>query len=377
MERKFPKNVKQVGNVSDSPKIYVEDYVDTFFCQMQEQGRESPVGAFLIGEHVVIEEQECIFVTGAVQMKELETEGQELAIGAEHLEMAKAESREYFRGREIIGWFLVAPGWSMSLSGSMARIHEKLFPEKNSLFILKGAEDDELYFTYKFHELMHIGGHYIYYEKNPDMQNYMINERKQIGVTPSEVVEDRAAKDFRSTIRGRMELKEQRRESRYVYLTSILLVVVVLAIGISTMNNYDKMNSVQSSIETLSSSMQQTSGDGGGQAEDGVEGQEAQSGEEVQTGQEEQVDQENGETAGAQAENSGGTDGEDYNMEPATSTVQEDLSDGDYYIVQKGDTLDTISRKIYGTSLEADAICRMNGLEDGNLIFIGQKLLLP
>jgi len=24
-----------------------------------------------------------------------------------------------------------------------------------------------------------------------------------------------------------------------------------------------------------------------------------------------------------------------------------------------------------------DAICRMNGLEDGNLIFIGQKLLLP
>ena len=30
MEQQFPKNVRQIGNVSDSPKIYVEDYVDTF-----------------------------------------------------------------------------------------------------------------------------------------------------------------------------------------------------------------------------------------------------------------------------------------------------------------------------------------------------------
>ena len=27
MERQIPKNVRQIGNVSDTPKIYVEDYV--------------------------------------------------------------------------------------------------------------------------------------------------------------------------------------------------------------------------------------------------------------------------------------------------------------------------------------------------------------
>ena len=65
-------------------------------------------------------------------------------------------------------------------------------------------------------------------------------------------------------------------------------------------------------------------------------------------------------------------------MEPAVSTVQEDLGDeGDYYVVQKGDTLDIISEKIYGTISKTDAIRQKNGLEDGNLIFIGQKLLLP
>lgn len=40
MERQIPKNVRQIGNVSDSPKIYVEDYVDTFFLQLSEKSRE-------------------------------------------------------------------------------------------------------------------------------------------------------------------------------------------------------------------------------------------------------------------------------------------------------------------------------------------------
>ena len=37
MERQLPKNVRQIGNVSDSPKIYVEDYVDTFFAGLCEK----------------------------------------------------------------------------------------------------------------------------------------------------------------------------------------------------------------------------------------------------------------------------------------------------------------------------------------------------
>ena len=40
MENKFPKNVRQIGNVSDSPKIYVEDYVDTFFLQLSEKSEK-------------------------------------------------------------------------------------------------------------------------------------------------------------------------------------------------------------------------------------------------------------------------------------------------------------------------------------------------
>ena len=51
-------------------------------------------------------------------------------------------------------------------------------------------------------------------------------------------------------------------------------------------------------------------------------------------------------------------------------------SDG-VYIVEQGDTLAIISRKTYGDVTHVDAICKMNGLTDGNLIYVGQKLLLP
>ena len=53
------------------------------------------------------------------------------------------------------------------------------------------------------------------------------------------------------------------------------------------------------------------------------------------------------------------------------------LSDQDYYVVQKGETLAGISKKLYGDTTHVKAICKMNGLSDGNLIYIGQKLLLP
>lgn len=79
----------------------------------------------------------------------------------------------------------------------------------------------------------------------------------------------------------------------------------------------------------------------------------------------------------------------DLNMDTETQGEEESLAAGDtaagevfngsdgVYIVEEGDTLAIISRKMYGDISHADAISRMNGLTDGNLIYIGQKLLLP
>ena len=160
------------------------------------------------------------------------------------------------------------------------------------------------------------------------------------------MVEDRAAKDFRSAIREQLEAKEHHQNSRFVYATSILLIVVVLAMGISTMNNYDKMEAVQTSLETLSQTVDEAK---------------AKSGNALRERKQERHSE--------CAENRNGAG----NFDGAGATGRR----REYYEVVKGDTLDRISEKVYGDASHVDAICRMNGLSDGNLIYIGQKLLLP
>ena len=80
MERQLPKNVRQIGNVSDSSKIYVEDYVDTFFNQLCDKADQKMTGAFLVGETVLEEENDYIYIYGAIQMQELEVKGKDLVV---------------------------------------------------------------------------------------------------------------------------------------------------------------------------------------------------------------------------------------------------------------------------------------------------------
>lgn len=374
MENRFPKNVRQIGNVSDTPKIYIEDYVDTFLNQLCDKADEMPVGAFLVGHTEKQDDQECVYIYGAIRMEEVECVGPDIAISEAMLEDAKGESKKYFGNAGFVGWFITLPGHPLTLNSNLTKLHTQYFDNSGSVLIMKEtAEKDELYFAYKYKELMQMGGHYVYYEKNPAMQNYMIMTRKKIGVTPSEVVEDAAAKNFRNIVKERFEIQEQRRNSRFMYATSVFLVLVVLVIGVTTINNYDKMQLVQSSLEDIKNSV--TAGAG-------LDGQPKTTEEE-----DKQVVSANGETnpeteegkSDADQNTEIDADGErgmgDEEDNEVVSTMQE-MSE-DIYVVEKGDTLARISQKVYGDIGHVDAICRMNGLKDGNLIFIGQKLLLP
>ena len=388
MERQLPKNVRQIGNVSDNPKIYVEDYVDTYLNQLREKAKEQPVGVILAGEVLELEDEKAVFVSGAVQMQELSEKDGKLEIGQDGMKHMMEEAAQYFPESHIVGWGIVEEGNPMRRNREVKKIQEREFGQEGSLFLWKNArEQDEIFYAYKFGELMQIGGHYIYYEKNPQMQNYMINTRRQNGVTPSEMVEDRAAKDFRSAVRQRMEIKEQSQSSKLLYATSALLVVVVLAIGVSMMNNFERMESVQQSLEQLASAKgteakvddnaqvndQRVNGENENQINAQSEGQ----------NQEETKENQNSETVAASGSVKASSDTKKSNdaksegTVPEVSTVQEQLSQSDYYTVKKGDTLASISKKTYGDTGHVEAICKMNGLSDGNLIFIGQKLLLP
>ena len=377
MERQLPKNVRQIGNVSDEPKIYVEDYVDTYLNQLKDKAKEEPVGIALAGEILVLEGQPVVYISGAFRLAEVEVRGKEISLKEETVKQMETDRKKYFPETEIVGWGLIEDGKPMGRSREVGRIHSKYFSKDQSVFIWKDSLDgEEVFYAFKYGELMQMGGHYVFYEKNPAMQNYMISTRKKIGVTPSEVVEDRATKDFRSVVRERMDAKSDRQNSRLIYITSALLVVVVLVIGVSTMNNYDKMEAVQSSLESLSQSVNspesQTETVTEDEGDDEEEGAAAKA--QVETGETESVQEASGDTA---SDSSGEGDTDDTGAVMTADPSEIDLDEDDYYVVQKGDTLDAISMKVYGDAAHVDAICRMNGLSDGNLIYIGQKLLLP
>lgn len=387
MERQIPKNVRQIGNVSDTPKVYVEDYVDTFLSQLCDKAGEVPMGAFLIGDLINAEEEEYVYIYGAVQMHELKVSGNEYILEEAVWKAAYEDCKQYFEDGEMLGWFVANPGVPLTVGEGITKLHRKAFPKNNTIFILKDPiEQEEKYFVHKFHDLMELGGHFTYYEKNPCMQNYMISSRKKNGVCPSETVEDRAAKDFRSLVRAREQRQGQRRTSRLMYAMSACLVLLVVIMGVAMLNNFDRMKAVKSMIDEIGSTSVADV-----KAEEMDKKAEEEEKEESIKAEPEAVKETSGTVTAIVEEKENPT--ESAQSPEVTETKAEDTgqtggvsaqsAEPDYngkngvYVVEEGDTLAMISKKIYGDLSHTDAICKMNGLADGNLIYVGQKLLLP
>ena len=397
MERQIPKNVRQIGNVSDSPKIYVEDYVDTFFAQLSEKSEKAkaPVGAFLVGDIQSGADEDYVYIYGAIQMHDLKMSGNEYVIDEDTWKHAYEDCKQFFEDGEMLGWFVAHPGVPLTPDSSTIKLHKKSFPKKNTVFIMKDpVEKDETYFVHKMNDLMEIGGHYTYYEKNPCMQNYMIASRKKNGAVSPETVEDRAAQDFRDLVRKRGERQKRRKTGGLMYAASACLVLVLIIMGVSMVNSFDRMKSVQSKLDALADTSgtvetRETSGSvtavtseeqtGDGQTEEdrSADAQETD-GQSGQAGEEQSSNDQTSEAAGADSADAQGT--EDQTGQAESDQISagsgENGSNG-VYVVEEGDTLAIISRKMYGDVNHVDAICRMNGITDGNLIYVGQKLLLP
>lgn len=397
MERQIPKNVRQIGNVSDSPKIYVEDYVDTFFAQLCEKSEKAkvPIGAFLVGDIQSGDDEEYVYIYGAIQMHDLKLSGNEYVIDDSTWKHAYEDCKQFFEDGEMLGWFVAHPGVPLSPEASTVKLHKKSFPKKNSVFIMKDpVEKDETYYVHKMNDLMEIGGHYTYYEKNPCMQNYMISSRKKNGAISSETVEDRAAQDFRDLVRKRGEHQKRRKAGGMMYVASACLVLVLIIMGVSMVNSFDRMKSVQSTLEALADTSdtvetretsgsvtavtsEEQAGDGQASEEDEAQSNENQSAEaQLAENQPDGSQSDDVQTASSDAESSGTSETDSAAENQSTAYTGENGSDG-VYVVEEGDTLAIISRKMYGDVSHVDAICRMNGITDGNLIYVGQKLLLP
>jgi LysM repeat protein len=366
MQRKIPRNIRQVGYANENEKVYLEDYVDTYLKQLCEQAEEAPQGAFLIGEQVTEENNRQTYLFGAVRMQKLTRQGNEIKIPEGAWKEAEELCKKYFENGKLVGWYLAATGYASGVDAAVIHQHEKYLDKPGSLFLVRDPVSEETnFYLYREKELQRLGGYCIYFEKNPAMQNYMIDERKGIGIEPENVVPDKAAQSFRQIIREKEEKKNARDMHRSSYTLSAALVLVVLVMGIAAFNNYEGLLGAQSAIRASAARVI-----GKKAADESAEGlRDAE-------GQNEDASKADVAEEAADGQNAAGDIKSEQTSDQNTADAQ-NASNQNYYTVKKGDTLAGISRTVYGNASKVNEICNLNGIENVDLIIEGQKILLP
>lgn len=270
--------------------------------------------------------------------------------------------------------------------------------------ILSWNKDNHLRLELAFNNMkVVLDDFYIYYDQNEEMQNYLIewNSNRENGrnAEGSDRIQSKLPEEHARTRDntadaarlGRIAQAYNREEAKVSFMWNVMnflcfgFMVCVMAYGIVSINNYNKMQNMQESIDyCMAYVMENTSSSSTGtdtaqavatmqqstqpQSEAEVQ-QEPQSATEPETVEMTQAASEESVTEEISADT-------ESIVQPDAQPVQADAVP-QYYVVRKGDTLRTICFAFYGDYSHVDEICKWNNIEDPDNILYGQKLLLP
>ena len=321
----------------------------------------------------------------------------------------------------------------------LTRIHLRYFGGEKVLMLMEPAEKEEAFFFFENGLMVRQRGYYIYYEKNPLMQEYMIEKNKDFAPEFTENVSDEAVVSFRKIIRNKKTKKaekteekpqeEMERTSVFSYAATACLVLAVLAVGAGFYRNYsglpvqpedDYAVTVMSGKTEEDASEEKQAENDTNQIQD-VSKQEKSPEEQLErnasvtpqitqeaadteisdeTGnswQDSESDFANEAEAAEQTETEEPAETVDQtetfsqeaderkikkqstNVEEQTDSSAQTSSDGIYetYVIKPGDTLYQISISHYGNMDAIPEICRLNNLEENQVIYPGQMIVLP
>ncbi len=233
--------------------------------------------------------------------------------------------------------------------------------------------------------------------------------------------ENSPIKNFQARRQGnyRKQLAEKEEQQKApIYSSTLVLAAVICVLGFVAYQNHQKMNEMENALAQMNGihtavSTEQTqdaasasvkvenvAGNVEKQTEnsDGTQSLETEAASDVtaettaldssEAPEEGVAASETGETqdtAAAETQNTAAAETQDATTTetqgPAAVEMQDAAAVGyleqGYYIVQKGDSLASICRKIYQTTAMMDKICEINGIDDPDSIYAGQYLTLP
>lgn len=257
---RIPRNIRQIGLVNENYRIYMEDYVFTFLNRLAGmQGAKEKNGgcvAVLTGDTKWAEGTAYLFIRGALMAEDMEAAADHIDFTDEIWTAIHEEQEKYFPDQEIVGWFFAQPQLSIEATEIFTRIHLKYFGGEKVMMLMDPVEKEDAFFCYENGLMIRQSGYYIYYEKNPLMQTYMIDKNQEIRPELTEEVEDKAVKDFRKIILGKKKEEPEETEEKtsvFSYAATACLVIAVLAVGANFYRNYQDMQVINQKAKEAAS----------------------------------------------------------------------------------------------------------------------------
>lgn len=405
-------SVRPMGDTDCDYVIYLEDYVYTYIYQYANTDLSCEHSAAIIGEYYP-ESREMI-ICGIMPIDKDKLSTVDEWINEEVVEALQEEKESYFQGAKILGWLHMQPGYGTMLTMKEVKAHREIFDREGTLLLLVDPINKiETFYVYEDDTLKEQSGYYMYYDKNPCMQQYML-DRPFISVEKEET-EDDVVNQFREI--GKIRKKEYEHKKK-MNLTVVAASIALLALSavILKMNDQNaKINGLQAELAQMSSKEAATGQDVSTSGEEANAqfvfnpegaidaatpdvtiidrtGEEANAPKEEVTVDkvvEEEVEEVAQEKPAEEkpAEETPVTNEEQVDIAEEAATTNKEgeqaveaaTQEEDYitYVVQEGDSLRKISFDHYQTELRTKEIIALNEIENGDDIYVGQKLKLP
>lgn len=373
-EQQLPKNIRQIGSPAGHTKVYIEDYVITFLNSLSMDKNTYVRGAILFGEKKQIGNDLVIFIRGAIEGQNLELDLDETVFDDEVWREIYQQKERLFSGLDVIGWALLRMGFSVRLNDKIKKTHFENFPgEGKVLYMMDDLEGEDAFYVFRGEDLSRQNGYYIYYEKNPMMQNYLVERRQDIKEvqTYEKMMESRRDEKLIQQFREKIskKTKSNQRKGRIRNISTAAAVTIMMIMG-GTMYYYAGQDQSINFKEVVNGAVH-TMGKG---VSDQISTKSSIKSSTTSVKITKTLDSAT-QTSIHKKEQK--TTQSTIKQKQKTQKVNSRQYKSYTYTVKSGETLVSISRKVYGTQKLVQRIKKANALSDENQIYPGQKLIIP
>ena len=381
----FPVNVKQMGNIDKTLKIYIEDYVYTYMYQYAKTGGSKEKLMVLAGKHTYINNCDVVIISGVIQAKNTAEENGALTFTDESWIYINEQMRKYFDGLSVLGWCHFQPEFGIFMMARDEVFHKRCFKNKFQVFCtIDPMEKQECFYAYndEMTSLRPVKGYFIYYDKNEAMQEYMldnsISKPKEIpeSIRKEEMQEfdktdeagfdtkdkpetiDRidAAERIRKVLNAKEDSKRKSKNGKYAAMTVFTgaICAAFVFMCVNMVNNMDRIQTLEKEITDVKYSYET------------INTQIESKAEQVFAVKAQEEEQKRKEELSLMAENEKEEAKEDKNLDSAA-----------IYTIQYGDTLWSICDSYYGSPEMIVSVMEINSITDIDKLYVGERIVLP